>query len=237
MSSWKPFSELKEPKDVELAAATRLQERVRAKSRHTRERNRDDMARAFSTPSLDKAREHARSQLPHMPDGNLLPINCPMSCFRVFGKGVYCYMVWQRMMRDAMITALIMNTSNIISNLAGTGLESCSFYSCATIGNCTSITVSYAVVVAIGAGVLVYWCFVARNAALDASDAEHDADSGGVTTIAECTVIVYGLPDSATNFEHYREFFGEFGHVRHVVPSIATSAFTSSITTASFSSA
>lgn len=35
-----------------------------------------------------------------MPDGNLLPIHCPMSCFRVFGKGVYCYMMWERMMRD-----------------------------------------------------------------------------------------------------------------------------------------
>ena len=51
----------------------------------SREKAREDLSRAFSTPDIDEARKHARAYLPHMPNGDLLPINCPMSCFKVKG--------------------------------------------------------------------------------------------------------------------------------------------------------
>ena len=51
------------------------------RGRLARGKVRAELARAFSPPDLEKAKAHARSFLPHDENRNLLPINCPLSCF------------------------------------------------------------------------------------------------------------------------------------------------------------
>ena len=49
-----------------------------------------------------------------------------------------------------------------------------------------------------------------------AAAADGDGDDADASTPADRTVMVYGLPKGSTRFEHYNEFFGEFGRVTHV---------------------
>lgn len=43
-----------------------------------------------------------------------------------------------------------------------------------------------------------------------------DGSDTDASTPADRTVMVYGLPKGSTRFEHYNEFFGEFGRVTHI---------------------
>lgn len=77
---------------------------------------------------------------------------------QVFGKGLYTYMMWQRMMRDALFISLLFSASNMIYNLTGDGLDgACTFYSCPTLGNVDDVNTSYAAVEVIVAITFIYW--------------------------------------------------------------------------------
>lgn len=71
---------LNKPTKAEASAAERIQ--ARARGQRSRQRMRAELTRAFLPPDLERAKAHARAMLPRLPNGDLLPLNCPMRCFQ-----------------------------------------------------------------------------------------------------------------------------------------------------------
>ena len=72
--------EMVAPTGAETEAVKRIQAQVRGQ--RSRQRMRAELARAFLAPDLERAKAHARALLPRLPNGDLLPLNCPMRCFQ-----------------------------------------------------------------------------------------------------------------------------------------------------------
>jgi hypothetical protein len=63
--------------------------------------------------------KHAESLLPHDQDGRLLPLECPIECFTVFGAGVYAYMRWTVLMKRVFFVCFLFSLSNMVNNIFG----------------------------------------------------------------------------------------------------------------------
>ena len=68
---------------------------------------------------MELARAFAEAQLPRDQHGRLLPLNCPLHCFQVFGAGVYTYMAYCHLMRNVFFFAFLFALSNMIHNITG----------------------------------------------------------------------------------------------------------------------
>lgn len=109
--------------------------------------------RAVARPELERAKEYARSRLPRDQDGRLLPLGCNLSCFQVFGSGVYCYMRWCKMMQSIFLYAFTLSLANIIHNATGgelftdmSGTFLSKIFTATTLGNATTLNSSYGAV-------------------------------------------------------------------------------------------
>lgn len=104
---------------VELvpAAAQAIQSKWRSKA--LRAEVEAAVAMYVSEPSLARARAAQLALLPQDQYGKLLPLNCSLECFKCFGSGVYCYMIWIRFMKHVFLAATVINLPTMFNNLAG----------------------------------------------------------------------------------------------------------------------
>ena len=117
-------------------------------------------------PSLQRARDYKRYMQPHtletMKDGTHkvvpLPLSCPIECFHAFGEGIYCYMLWMRLMKRTFAVAFAFALGNMAHNWAGGNELDCGgncWLSVHTIGNVGSLNASYGVSELLVLGVLL----------------------------------------------------------------------------------
>ena len=140
-------------------------------------------------PSLQRARDYKRYMQPHtlevMKDGTHkvvpLPLSCPIECFHAFGEGIYCYMLWMRLMKRTFAVAFAFALGNMAHNWAGGNELDCGgncWLSVHTIGNVGSLNASYGVSELLVLGVLLYALFgsvaiVRTHGRLASGAAEH----------------------------------------------------------------
>ena len=82
------------------------------------------LAKEVAEPSILVSKASHVATLPCDDKGDLLPLHCPIKCFKVFGAGVYCYMRWQRFMMLTFLVAFAFSLPNIVYNCFGSRLTS-----------------------------------------------------------------------------------------------------------------
>jgi hypothetical protein len=73
------------------------------------------LRRAVGIPNLELSKELADAMLPKDQDGDLLPLSCPVECFRVYGAGLYSYMQWAVLMKRVFFICFLFSFSNMVT--------------------------------------------------------------------------------------------------------------------------
>ena len=191
-------------------------------------------------PSLQRAREYKRQLQPHTLEATQedlhkvvpLPMSCPIECFEAFGEGVYCYMLWMRLMKRTFFVAFAFALGNMAHNWAGRDQLDCGgncWLSIHTIGNVGSLNASYGVSELLVLLVLLYSMFASLAIVRSEDVASGYAVNGGrerkarrqerspdKLTLADHTVMLEGLPAVPPTEEALRDAMGNFGAVHSI---------------------
>lgn len=171
-------------------------------------------------PTLARAREYKRECQPHTivatgEDKRLvvpLPLNCHIDCFQVFGEGVYCYMLWMRMMKRTFFVAFLFAMPNMAHNIAGNRLPDCGancWLSVHTVGNVSALNAAYGISELVILGVLLYAMFTSLH--IVRSEAARMKSRG---TPADYTVMLHGLPARPADERALAQAMAAFGTVQ-----------------------
>lgn len=170
------------------------------------------MNRLVGKPSLARAREHARSLLPKDQAGELLPLNCPIECFQVFGTGVYCYMLWMQLMKRTFFVAFLFAFANLVQNTTGGQLqEQQSWLSIHTFGNVPRLDASYGASELLILCTLLYGMFEAVRLVNSAARTMQSPQ----TSEADQTIQI-DAEGAAFDRDVVRQAMAPYGAVRHV---------------------
>ena len=82
------------------------------------------IAHEFAAPSMSVSRAAQRALLPKLESDDLVPLHCSLDTFSCFGSGVYCYMLWIRLMSKAFFAAFLVNLPTMFHNANGAKLHS-----------------------------------------------------------------------------------------------------------------
>ena len=167
-----------------------------------------------ATPSIEVSRAVQTARLPRDDNGNLLPLTCSLSCFKVFGPGVYAYMVWQRFMMMTFGIAFAFVMPNMSHNAFGDRLLNPTWLNIHSLGNISEVNISYAIVELL---VSITFLLALRRGKQLLDHAEKDvkaeeSQSGNV----EETVWLRGLP-SDTTMDRLKKLMQSYGKCVHVV--------------------
>jgi hypothetical protein len=188
-----------------------IQARFRGTS--VRRKVRSILGRSAGVPELKKAKDNARSLLPHDQEGRLLPLTCPIECFQVFGPGVYAYMRWTVLMKRVMFVAFLFSIANMVHNIFGNELSSGSWLSVPTIGNASRLNASYGAAEVLVLGSLLWGMFAAVSIVR-----KEEALLQPLATPGEHSVMLTGLPcRPAPSREALLEAMSKYGPVSHGV--------------------
>lgn len=119
---------------TEALTIAKLQSRWR--SRAVRSEVQAAAADTVAPPDKAVSREAQFAALPKDESGNLLPLCCALENFKIFGSGVYCYMIWVRLMQRVFISAFLINLPTFFNNVAGNRLphKHITFFTSGTLG-------------------------------------------------------------------------------------------------------
>ena len=170
------------------------------------------LGRAVAVPDLARAEAHARSLLPSDQEGALLPLSCPIECFRVFGSGIFTYMLWSRLMRNVFIVCFMLSVATMVHNLTGGKLQDANLLVALTLGNVDRLNSSYGATQALVLSVLIYAMFQSRH--LVRMQAELFRP---YSTPADHTVMLHGLHPAVNSASYLAELASEFGEVTHAI--------------------
>ena len=149
--------------------------------------------------------------LPRLEDGALVPLTCPIECFKVFGEGVYSYVVWQRLMMQTFFIIFLIALPNTIHNIEGGGLKDASWMTVHTLGNVDDLNSSYGVVEVMVELTLIFALFYGSRLL-----AKAHVDFAGDSTqdvVASRSVRLCGLA-ADTKPNELRAFMSRYGDVR-----------------------
>ena len=82
------------------------------------------IAHEFAAPKISVSRAAQRALLPKLESGALVPLYCSLDTFSCFGSGVYCYMLWIRLMAKVFFAAFLVNLPTMFHNVNGGKLSS-----------------------------------------------------------------------------------------------------------------
>ena len=82
------------------------------------------IAHEFAAPKISVSRAAQRALLPKLESGALVPLYCSLDTFSCFGSGVYCYMLWIRLMAKVFFAAFLVNLPTMFHNANGGKLSS-----------------------------------------------------------------------------------------------------------------
>lgn len=120
---------------------------------------------AFEPPSLDVARATAAEMLPHREDGSLLSYaTAGLASFDMFGVEVSSYMRFITYTGRVFWIALLLNLSNIISNLEGGQVTD--FLAMHSLNNTTCLGLAYGVIEVLTSALFVGFTFWLRSTVL-----------------------------------------------------------------------
>lgn len=140
---------------------------------------------ALEVPRLDVAKGAALEMLPHRADGELYDSNEGLSSFDGFGVEVACYMRFVTYAGRACLVALLLNLSNIISNLDGGPAED--LLARHSLNNADCLGYSYGCIEALTSALFVGFCFWVRNETLSrAAHIRREEESDELLTAANC---------------------------------------------------
>ena len=168
--------------------------------------------RAVAVPDLARAEAHAKALLPSDQEGELLPLSCPIECFRVFGSGIFTYMLWSRLMRNTFIVCFMLSVATMVHNLTGGKLQDANLLVALTLGNVDRLNSSYGATQALVLGVLLYAMFQSRHLVRMQSDLLRP-----YSTPADHTVALHGLHPAVNSASYLSELASEFGEVTHAI--------------------
>ena len=177
----------------------------------------DQLSSVVSEPSIKASKAAQTASLPRDDKGKLLPIFCSVECFKVFGAGVYAYMRWQQYMAWVFGIAFAFACPNMLFNAFGGALpEGAGGVVVTTLGNVTSLNITYAVVEFFVCLTFLVALFHGRRLLEAAQEQvrEEEAQLGGPS---ESTAWVRGLPADVKASDLKERLAAHFGDVRHVV--------------------
>lgn len=192
------------------APIVRIQKHIRGKL--VRVQLQRQMNRTVGVPDIERAKEYSRLLLPHDQDGELLPLSCPIECFRVFGSGIYSYMRWAVLMKRIFFVAFLFSFSSMVDNIFGGELHVKNWLAVPTIGNARSLNAAYGAAELLVLATLLWGMFAAVSIVR-----KDEALLQPRRTPGERTVLLSGLPAQASTHAQVARAMARYGAVSHAI--------------------
>jgi hypothetical protein len=138
----------------------------------------DESTALHTAPSLEIAKQAAREMLPCRPDGELFAPTEGLAAFDSFGVEVSCYMRFVVYTGRVFMVALLLNLSNIISNMEGKG-GAANLLATFSLNNADCLGSSYGVIEALTSAIFVgfvWWLRTSLEGLATRLQADEEAD-------------------------------------------------------------
>jgi hypothetical protein len=168
-----------------------------------------DEGAALERPRKEVAAAVAREMLPHREDGQLYSMSEGLAAFDGFGVEVSCYVRFITYTGRVFWVALLLNFSNIISNLGGGRVDD--LLAAHSLNNAECLSTSYGVVEALTSAIFVGFAFWLREQiTAHARRIRDEEEACEVLTAANFTVVATRCPPTLSTREaqaRFREAF------------------------------